>query len=145
MAFVDRDRGAAGVWDRARLWFEALTGVIVEAPKEHARMLLQDLRYGWRILRQHALVTVTIVITLGLGIGLNTAMFSLLNAVLLRALPLNGAGDLYSVNLGSRVVTGPESARLSGPDARPPDEGRAGRRHGRRDEPRRRARAHAAR
>ena len=114
MAFVDFDRGAAGVWDRARLWFEALTGVIVEAPKEHARMLIQDLRYGWRILRQHALVTVTIVVTLGLGIGLNTAMFSLLNAVLLRALPLNGA-DLYSVNLGSRVVTGPESARLSGP------------------------------
>ena len=115
IAFVDRDRGAAGVWDRARLWFEALTGVIVEAPREHARMLLQDLRYGWRVLRQHALVTTTIVITLGLGIGLNTAMFSLLNAIMMRSLPLYGAGDLYSVNLGERVVTGPESARLSGP------------------------------
>ncbi len=78
-------------------------------------MLLQDLRYGWRVLRQHALVTTTIVITLGLGIGLNTAMFSLLNAIMMRSLPLYGAGDLYSVNLGERVVTGPESARLSGP------------------------------
>jgi predicted permease len=115
MAFVDRDRGTAGAWDRARLWLEALAGVMVEAPKEHARMLLQDLRYGWRVLRQHALVTTTIVVTLGLGIGLNTAMFSLLNAIVMRSLPLHGAGDLYSVNLGDRVVTGPESARLSGP------------------------------
>jgi predicted permease len=115
LVFVDRDRGAAGAWARARLWLEALTGVLVEAPKEHARMLAQDLRYGVRVLRERALVTTTIVITLGLGIGLNTAMFSLVNAVVLRAMNLAGADDLYSVNLGERVVTGPESARLSGP------------------------------
>ena len=115
LAFTDRDRGAAGAWDRARLWLEALTGVLVEAPKEHARMLAQDLRYGIRVLRERALVTTTIVITLGLGIGLNTAMFSLVNAVMLRAMSLRGVDDLYSVNLGERVVTGPESARLSGP------------------------------
>ena len=115
MAFVDRYRNADSVLARARLWFEALTGVLVEAPKEHARMLRQDVRYGWRVLRQNALVTTTIVITLGLGIGLNTAMFSLVNAVVLRSLPLRDADQLFTVNLGSRVITGPESARLSGP------------------------------
>ena len=115
LAFVDADRGSAGAWDRVRLWLTALMGVLVEAPREHARMVLQDLRYGWRVLRQRAVVTITIVVTLGLGIGLNTAMFSLVNAVMLRALNLGGANTLYSVNLGERVVTGPESARLSGP------------------------------
>ena len=115
LAFTDRDRGAAGAWDRARLWLEALAGVLVEAPKEHARMLAQDLRYGIRVLRERALVTTTIVVTLGLGIGLNTAMFSLVNAVIFRALPLPNQDELYTVNVGSRVAAGPESARLSGP------------------------------
>jgi predicted permease len=78
-------------------------------------MLRHDLRYGWRMLRQHALVTTTIVITLGLGIGVNTAMFSVLNAVVLRTLPLPDVDRLFSVNMGARVASGAASARLSGP------------------------------
>ncbi len=116
LLFVDRYREAGGPWDRARLWLEALSGVLSEAPKEHARMILCDLRDAWRVLRRHALITSTIVITLGLGIGANTAVFSVLNAVALRSLlPVQHADQLYVVNIGRYVTSGPEGARLSGP------------------------------
>jgi predicted permease len=117
LVFVDRYRDAVGPLDRARLWIEAVVGIVVEAPQEHARMIRQDLGYAWRVLRQHALLTTTIVLTLGLGIGANTAVFSVLNAVALRTpLGVPDPGELYTVNGGTYVASGQESARLSGPE-----------------------------
>jgi predicted permease len=115
LVFVDRYRDAGGQWERVRLWLEAVIGILAEAPKEHCRMILHDLRYAGRVLRQHMLVTTTIVATLGLGIGANTAVFSVLNAVMLWSLPVADADRLFSVNSGSYVASGLESARLSGP------------------------------
>ena len=116
LVFADRYRDATTTWDRARLWFEALIGIVTEAPREHARMIVHDLRGGWRVLRRHALITATIVLTLALGIGANTAVFSLLNAIALRSpLPVEHAEQLYVVNRGRHVAAGPEGARLSGP------------------------------
>lgn len=59
--------------------------------------MLNDLRYGFRMIIKHRMVTCVAVLALGLGIGANTAIFSIINAVVLRPLPYGDPERLVTI------------------------------------------------
>lgn len=63
-----------------------------------AEVLLQDARYAQRLLLKSPLFTCVVVLTLALGIGLNTGIFSVIDAVLFRALPAKDPEQLMLVS-----------------------------------------------
>src|SRR5690242_17906653 len=83
--------------------------------------LFQDLRFAFRSFRRAPAFPLAAIATLALGIGATTAIFSTLNAVLLKPLPYPQSGDLYNIRTtltDGRVTTGMlsngEISRLNG-------------------------------
>jgi predicted permease len=74
------------------------------------RELLNNLRYAARQFRRSPVFAVTAALTLALGIGGTTAIFTLINAVMLRSLPVKDPGALYRVGEGDEccVEGGPQ-------------------------------------
>ena len=86
--------------------------------------LLQDTRYGLRGLRRTPMFTAVAVLSLALGVGANTALFSLVDDLLLRSLPIRDPDRLVQVKQGIVVTS---KARKASPVFAPPmfDEVRA--------------------
>ena len=81
------------------LWhsFGALIDALWLQPRRWEDEMFQDLRFGMRMLRKHKSFTIVAILSLALGIGANTAIFSVVNSVLLRELPFKNPDQLVSV------------------------------------------------
>src|SRR5688500_2931316 len=106
---VDSSRGPKGRGGaRARRFPICVICVICGRSICGDHMIADDLKFGWRQLIKAPGFTITAVLTLGLAIGANTAVFSLVDAVLLKSLPYPNPDRLAFV---SRTATR-DGARL---------------------------------
>ena len=100
------------------LWHSA--GAFADAlwlqPKRWEDEMIQDIRFGVRMLLKHKAFALIAILTLALGIGANTAIFSVANAILLRPLPIKDADRIVQVHrpftLGWEVFSYPHYLEL---------------------------------
>jgi putative ABC transport system permease protein len=78
-------------------YLTATAYIFIDAPLEHYYMIRQDLTYAWRTMRREKLTTLAAVLVLALGIGPTTAIFTLVDGLLLRPLPFPDQERLVDV------------------------------------------------
>jgi predicted permease len=89
--------------DLLRRSLGAFWDALLLQPKRLEDEMFQDLRYGLRLLLRHKGFTLVAVLSLALGIGANTAIFTLINALILKMLPVKDAQELMLLSaIGSR-------------------------------------------
>jgi putative ABC transport system permease protein len=91
-------RSADGAASLTRVWLATIADVFRTAPAEHLDILRRDLAYTFRMLARRPALTFTAVLTLALGIGANTAIFSVVNGVLLAPLDYRDADELVLID-----------------------------------------------
>jgi hypothetical protein len=104
-----RHAGARGL---AAVWARALWDVAVSAPVERMDTLWQDLKYGARTLWQNRAFSAVAIVALAFGAGVNSAIFSVVDGVLLRPLPFADPDRLVAVETNNplmRITRGPAS------------------------------------
>jgi predicted permease len=93
-------------WRRVRLDFGGVEQVKGECREARGvsflESLAQDVRYGFRMLVKSPVFTAVIILTLALGIGANTAIFTLVNAVMLRSIPVRDPQRLVLAQWSAR-------------------------------------------
>ena len=87
LALADRCREQRTRLGILLVWIHAALGILAEAPKEHYHVMTQDIRHALRVMWKDAPITAAAIAVLALGIGSTTAVFSLVNGILVRPLP----------------------------------------------------------
>src|SRR5215468_10428233 len=83
--------------DLLRRSLGAFWDALLLQPKRMEDEMFQDLRFGWRMLRRSPVMSLVAVLSLAAGIGANTAIFSVINALLIRPLPYRAPEQLVKV------------------------------------------------
>src|SRR5205814_10298827 len=95
-------------------WWDTLRGIMATAPREHLDVVRRDVGFALRTLRRQKGFTAVAVLALAVGIGANTAVFTIVNGVLLQALPYQDPQRL--VLLFEQLPNAPFKFGFSPPD-----------------------------